>query len=398
MNNGNDGISGCSGYEPNSYYKTVASLGWHAAGGESEPAAEWNAIMANLIGMDYGGEWNCCTDLSNIWVHQMKGQKVSGKGMAAYLETYVGVCRVDLCPDAVVNAAVACKNAGCKEVGLMIGNWMINHGFNAQSYINIIQAMEAKGVTCAGVVLWAGYGADMNSVYNQNASIIKALQAVYPPNMTTLKNRFTGTPGKPTAQGISVSESDPMVNEPVTITAQLKAGNVNLANKPVKIWHYLNNVAYVDATKSTDNNGLVSVVQSFGSIGVRSYYAEFAGDATYLKSTSPKMDITVSPPVSVLNFKVDKTHPELNEEVTFTVKLSDIAGVPIKGKKITLSHKLVGTTYTDGVITTTDTGEATLKQKFGGSYCERPYFASFSGDTQYRASKAELTVYVTNKG
>jgi hypothetical protein len=192
MNNGNDGISGCQGYDPESYYKQVASLGWHAAGGESEPKAEWKAIMNNLIGMDYGGEWNCCQDLSNIWVHQMQSEVVSGKGMAAYLETYVGVCRVDLCPKEVVNAAVACKAHGVKEVGLMIGSWMVNHGFGAQAYLDIIDQMEARGVTCAGVVLWSGYNQDMNAVYAANAGVITGIQAVHPPRLVTLKERFAG--------------------------------------------------------------------------------------------------------------------------------------------------------------------------------------------------------------
>ena len=204
MNNGNDGISGCAGYDPEAYYKQVASLGWHAAGGESEPNGEWKAIMNNLVGMDYGGEWNCCNDLSNIWVHQMAGERVTGKGMCAYLETYVGVCGVYLCPDAVVKAAVACKNAGCKEVGLMVGGWMVNHGVGAQPYIDIIQRIEAAGVTVSGVVLWWGHGSDMNNTYNVNAGIIRSLQAIWPPEMTTLKNRFTQpapTPPEPEVLG-----------------------------------------------------------------------------------------------------------------------------------------------------------------------------------------------------
>jgi len=203
FNNGNDGIPGANGYDYNSYYAQVAAIGWHAAGGESEPNAEWKAIMANMIGMDYGGEWNCCNDLSNIWVHQMSGERVSGHGMAAYLETYVGVCGVYLCHDAVVKAAVACRDAGCKEVGLMIGGWMVNHGVGAQPYINMINAIEAQGVTVSGIVLWWGTGTDMNSTYNVNAQVIRDLQAIWPPDMRTLKERFAGNiPPTPSAKHI----------------------------------------------------------------------------------------------------------------------------------------------------------------------------------------------------
>ena len=201
FNNGNDGIPGANGYDYNSYYAQVAALGWHAAGGESEPNAEWKAIMNNMIGMDYGGEWNCCNDLSNIWVHQMSGERVSGHGMAAYLETYVGVCGVYLCHDAVVKAAVACRDAGCKEVGLMIGGWMVNHGIGAQPYIDMINDIESRGVTVSGIVLWWGSGMDMNYVYDVSAQVIKDIQAIWPPEMTTLKNRFGGATPTPTPSG-----------------------------------------------------------------------------------------------------------------------------------------------------------------------------------------------------
>jgi hypothetical protein len=80
----------------------------------------------------------------------------------------------------------------------MIGGWMINHGVGAQPYIDLIRKIEAKGVTCSGVVLWWGHGTDMNTTYNLNAGIIKALMAIWPPDMTTLKNRFGGSTPVPT--------------------------------------------------------------------------------------------------------------------------------------------------------------------------------------------------------
>lgn len=300
MNNGNDGVSGCVGYDPNTYYKTVASLGWHAAGGESEPAVEWNAIMANLVGMDYGGEWNCCTDLSNIWAHQMKGQKVSGKGMCAYLETYVGVCGVYLCPDAVVKAAKACKDAGCKEVGIMIGGWMINHGYGAQYYIDLIRRIEKEaGVTVAGVVLWWGYGQNMNSIYSVNASIIKALQAIWPPDMRTLKTRFGATNVVPTTETLFASKVTCLPNEKVTITGTLKdSAGKGIAGKPLTIWHYLNNVRYDDIKGTTNASGQLSIDQTFSAEGVRPYYSTFAGDTTYGASTSPVLNINVINPIA----------------------------------------------------------------------------------------------------
>ena len=304
LNNGNDGISGCAGYDPNSYYKQVADLGWHAAGGESEPNGEWKAIMNNLVGMDYGGEWNCCNDLSNIWVHQMAGEKVTGKGMCAYLETYVGVCGVYLCPDAVVKAAVACKNAGCKEVGLMIGGWMVNHGIGAQPYIDIIQRIEAAGVTVSGVVLWWGHGSDMNNTYNVNAGIIRALQAVWPPEMTTLKNRFTQPPepvGKEVQLNMWVVDQQVDVSEDVAMGGRLiDPDGTPIAGQSVEVLHYVNydtgRTLVQDGEKTTDDKGEVWYWFHGTRHYVLSYYLHFIAANGYKEQWAGPLDIYVHQP------------------------------------------------------------------------------------------------------
>jgi hypothetical protein len=72
---------------------------------------------------------------------------------------------------------------------------------SAQDYINLANAYEAHGLTCAGIVVWGGYGTNMNSLYNQFASWFKAWQAIWPANMMTMDKRYEGNaPPTPAAQ------------------------------------------------------------------------------------------------------------------------------------------------------------------------------------------------------
>lgn len=193
MNNGNDNPSGCSA----GYYASLASAGYMAAGGESEQADEDLAIMNNLIFMNYGGEFDCCNQLSDIYAHGMPSS--TGKGTASYLETYVGVCGVYLCDASTI--AASCQSAwnhGCKEVGIMIGGWGAGHGWGASSYLDMISTIESvTKKPCSGVVLWWGVGIDGNSNYNTSKGIMDAIMAEYPPNKVNIKKRFAGV-GPPT--------------------------------------------------------------------------------------------------------------------------------------------------------------------------------------------------------
>lgn len=200
LNNGNDGQPGWNGSED--YYVTVKAMGFHAAGGESETAQEVLACMKYLPFMTYGGEYGGCAGLSNIWTHGSPGP--SGFGQLAYLESYC--MPANLCASAVVEAMVKAHDVGCKEVGLMIGAWMTTSGgiTSAQPYIDIIASFEKQtGAPCAGVCLWGGraYSMNQNYVLGNNPGIIKGIQAVWPPNMTVLKDRLGGVSGNPTVTG-----------------------------------------------------------------------------------------------------------------------------------------------------------------------------------------------------
>ena len=396
FNNGNDGVSGCGGKDCNSYYARIAAAGYHSAGGESEPNAEWHAIMNNLIGRNYGGDWGQCPGgFSDIFSHQLSGENVIGHGMSSVLETYT--TSVQLCTAGVVSACVNAAKHGCKEVGLMIGDWM---PVTAQPYIDMVRQIEAQGVKVGCIVVWAGYGSSMDAVYNKWQSVFNQLMAIWPPDMRTLKARFT--PGAPTASTITASAASVVINGPVVFNTQLKDGKsmAVLANKPITIYHTFNGVRYDDITINTDANGAAKLTQQFASAGVRMYHAEFKGDSTYAASTSPLLSITVTstPPVpiaqTVMTLTAMDTHPLVNVPVVFTATLTTADGKPVAGKNITVKHSYCNATYNDATLTTNANGQATLTQKFT-SHCVRSYTATFIGDAGYGASGAKVDIYAT---
>ena len=195
LNNGNDGGAGWNGSD--SYNANVAAMGFHAVGGESEQAPEIDSIMNHLIFLDYGGEGtagNIQDGLKTndcVWCATHPAP-VHGFGAASYMETYDSASNL-WGWDVMSQGMLSAKAHGVKEIGLCVGTWMINHS-SAQDYINIAQQMEANGITCAGMVVWGGYGSNMNSVYNEFASWFQAWQAIWPPTNVTMKNRFGGAP------------------------------------------------------------------------------------------------------------------------------------------------------------------------------------------------------------
>ena len=103
----------------------------------------------------------------------------------------------------------------------------------------------------------------------------------------------TETVKKPTTTTLTASDTTPASNQKVTFTATLKTGTTPLTGKSVTIYHYLGSTRYTDATKTTNTNGKITLTQTFGSKGVRTYYAKFAGDTSYKGSTSSVLTITV---------------------------------------------------------------------------------------------------------
>ena len=237
LNNGNDGGAGWNGSD--SYNANVAAMGFHAVGGESEQAAEIDSIMDHLIFLDYGGEGTAGAEKDAagepiktndcVWCATHPAP-VHGYGAASYMETYDGSSNL-WGWDVMAQGMQSAKAHGVKEIGLCVGTWMINHS-SAQDYINIAQQMEANGITCAGMVVWGGYGSDMNSVYNEFASWFQTWMAAYPPTNVTMRNRFTGpTPTPPTPTGITFTSA------PATCSSDANTVDVFAVGSDKTLWH-----------------------------------------------------------------------------------------------------------------------------------------------------------------
>ena len=204
-----------------------------------------------------------------------------------------------------------------------------------------------------------------------------------------------GASSQTTTTTLKASTTTPAINERVTFTATLNGGSA-LSGKSVTIYHYLNNVRYNDITTTTNANGQITLTQTFGSAGQRPYYATFAGDSAYTSSTSSVVNINVassSSQTTTTELKASTTTPAINERVTFTATLN--GGSALSGKSVTIYHYLNNVRYNDITTTTNANGQITLTQTFG-SAGQRPYYATFAGDTGYKASTSSaVTINVS---
>jgi hypothetical protein len=215
-NNGNDGVGGWDGSA--NYYPHMASLGYVGCGGESEQQAEIDSIMANMVFIDMGGEGTPGGYQDDIWRVTHPGP-VSGHGAACRLETYDSNTNFwgwNVIGQAVKDAA----SHGVKEIGILIGNWMLYHtalkecrasgepvekvyadkikGLMAvDEYIQLGHDIENNGIKFGGMWVWAGYGSNMNSLYQQFAGWYQAFMAVWPADMRTMDVRYGATPPPP---------------------------------------------------------------------------------------------------------------------------------------------------------------------------------------------------------
>jgi len=204
LNNGNDGGAGWNGSD--AYYVNIASQGWHAVGGESEQAGEIDSIMNHLIFLDYGGEGTGGSTNDDVWA-VTHSAPVHGFGSAGYYETYDGSSNL-WGWDTIGNSLLDCKAHGVKEIGIMVGSWMMSHS-TAQDYITLAQDMESHGITCAGIGVWGGYGNNANNLYNEFSSWYQEWMAIWPPTNITMKNRFGGvTPGVTVAASPAITSLD----------------------------------------------------------------------------------------------------------------------------------------------------------------------------------------------
>ncbi len=209
----------------------------------------------------------------------------------------------------------------------------------------------------------------------------------------------TAMAAKTTTTTITASNQYPAVGQAVTFTATLKSGTKPLSGKSITIYHYLNGVKYTDTTKKTNTAGKITLTQSFGSSGKRTYYASFAGETSYSASKSTVKTINVKA-LTGITLIASITTPAVNQKITFTSGLfwwnpTTTQWVTVTtGKPVTIYHYLNGVRYTDTTKTTNTAGQITLTKTFG-SAGQRTYFATFAGDMSYSTSRnGPLTITV----
>jgi len=191
-----------------------------------------------------------------------------------------------------------------------------------------------------------------------------------------------------TALTLKPSTTTINVNQKATFTATLKSGTTPLSGKSVTIYHYLNNVRYTDTTKTTNTAGQITLTQTFGSAGQRTYYATFTGDSSYAAKTSSVVTINVGSGSTTITLSASTTAPTVGQPVTFTATLKS-GTMLLYSKSVTIYHYLNGVRYTDTTAITNTAGQITLTQTFG-SAGSRTYYATFAGGSFYTSSTSSV--------
>jgi len=116
----------------------------------------------------------------------------------------------------------------------------------------------------------------------------------------------------------------------------------------------------------------------------------FAGVVTVSAASTP-LTVTAS---SELSLSASTLAPTVNKPDTFTATLKSGA-TPLSSKSVKIYHYLNGVRYNDTTKTTNASGQITLNTSWA-SAGTRTYYASFAGDSSYKASTSKV-VTVTVK-
>jgi hypothetical protein len=219
------------------------------------------------------------------------------------------------------------------------------------------------------------------TAYAGNATYANATSNVVTVNVTSVTKMAT-------TLSLTASNTTPAVNQQVTFTATLKNGTTPLSGKNVTIYHTLNGIRYNDTTKVTNATGQITLTTSWTPAGTRSYYATFAGDSSYLTSSSKVVTITVSVGQTQIILTASNTTPAVNQQVTFTATLKN-GTTPLSGKNVTIYHTLYGIRYNDTTKVTNATGQITLTTSWTPAGT-RSYYATFAGDSSYLTSTSKV--------
>jgi len=121
------------------------------------------------------------------------------------------------------------------------------------------------------------------TAYDGNATYGNATSTTVNVNVTKMSTALT----------LTASNATPAINHKVNFTVTLTSGSQTLSSKSVTIYDLLNGVRYNDTTNVTNAKGQITLITSWASAGTRTYYASFAGDSSYLASTSSAVTVTV---------------------------------------------------------------------------------------------------------
>ncbi len=204
---------------------------------------------------------------------------------------------------------------------------------------------------------------------------------------TSLAATTTATAATTTTTKITASNRYPAVNQKVTLIATLKSGTTPLSDKSVTIYHYQNGVKSIDTKKTTNSKGQITFIKSFSTAGQRTYYASFAGNSQYVKSTSSVVNINVGSTKLSLSYSGYNTFkPYVYQNFTLSGTLKS-GTTPLSGKSVTIYHYQNGVKSIDTTKKTNSKGQFTFTKAFYSAGL-RTYYASFAGSSQYMKSKS----------
>jgi len=198
----------------------------------------------------------------------------------------------------------------------------------------------------------------------------------------------------PTSLSLNITNSNPAVNQPFTISGYLTDINgTKLPNKALWVNILLPNGTWdMSQYTATDSNGYFSATYSEQVAGQYRFEFHFMGDTTYAHC-GPAIEVavgTLDPTNLSLNASV--TNPAVSQSFTLSGTLKDANGTPLAGKEILLSQSpgdggYVAQRYTDQ----NGAYSFVLNQSATGNYV---YTAIFLGDQTDAHSLASISVTV----
>jgi hypothetical protein len=207
MQNSDSGSGGCS---DTSYLSGLASAGLDAVGGESEGGAEIDAIMQYLPFMNYGGEGTGGTTGNNcVWSScgGNDGASVGKYGCSTFLETYTTDSM--LSASEIGQEAGMNYDAGCFEVGILVGSWSYgDYGAGVSTYQEMVDEIASQSKKpCVGFQWWYVEGDGSGAPSNDSGGVMAGLMSAYGKNMTPIYDRKKGVTPTPPSPSPSPSPS-----------------------------------------------------------------------------------------------------------------------------------------------------------------------------------------------